>query len=599
MSNPLTTIKTEQIKADLSKSVDRISKQYEIPDVAFQKEAIQNSWDVREDKTEGKGWYLKIYEYKDDDNKTHIVVEDFGTKGMNKTRWQGFSSLWDPKKDINDVGGKGQGKFILMNSSKEHVLFVESISGDAGYICRFLRDDRKSSDSENLEISRYIPGVKPLDHKGSRVWVYDVRDDFFKTLRSEEFADSIIECWWQVLGPRFKGKIYLFGKEVAFKALPAPIEDITLFENYQIGNFGKIKKMYLAFYPDKVPSAFDGVMVQRANMMITKIPFEVHDKEYQGRFSGYIEFDKETLEKELKEIERNDHCNFQYESPWKEIKNLIKEEVNKFVSRIIPSKEQRRTINIKNLSEFIQKANQIINEHCPEILGGGTVVPPITPRPKPPISIKHLTVNKREVKWGDTVKIACGIINTTNEDKKVSLNIETKRSGEKILEEEYSLKIKSGESKLMKLTEITLDKNKFEKGKYIARAILREQKHDIDTKSTSFYLEEKREPVKRGFIKTVDILDLYDPTIRNKPVKDGVLVVNFLHKDFNNVWETFEDKPIILNRQIGFYIVKLCLDEATRQLFKTRLTSDNSKDIDDIVQEIKDTQDRMYYDIYV
>ncbi len=60
MSNLLTTIKTEQIGADLSKVVDRISKQYERPDIAFQKEAIQNSWDVREDKKKVRSGFLKF-----------------------------------------------------------------------------------------------------------------------------------------------------------------------------------------------------------------------------------------------------------------------------------------------------------------------------------------------------------------------------------------------------------------------------------------------------------------------------------------------------------------------------------------------------------
>lgn len=597
MPYSLINIKTEQIGADLSKVVDRVSKQYDRPNIAFQKEAIQNSWDVREDKKEGKEWNIKIYEYKDEDKKSHVVVEDFGTKGMNQERWEAFSSLWRPKKDRNDAGGKGQGKFVLMNVSKEHVLFVEGLSDNTGYICKFLQDGKKSSDNENLQISECIPGVNPLNHKGSRIWVYDVREDFLKALHSEEFSDSIIECWWQVLSPRFNGKIYLFGKEVSYKSLPTSIEGITLFENHQLEKFGQIKRLRLDFYAEKVPTAFDGMMVQRANMMILKIPFEVHDKEYQGRFSGHIEFD-ESLEKELKKIERNDHCSFQYESPWKEIKVLIKDEMDKFVSKIVPSKEQRKSINIKTLSEVIQKANQIIDEYCPEILGEGTIVPPIPPKPKPPIRIKYLAVNKREVKWGDTIKITCGILNTVNEDKKVSLNVKIKRLGVKALEEKYSFKIKSSESRSMKLTEIKLLQDKFDKGKYVVRATLHEERHDLDTKSTSFYLESKREPVKRGFIKKVDIYDLDDPTIRNKPLKEGILIVNFMHKDFSNIWEAFESKPLILNRQIGFYIVKLCLDEAVRLLFKMRLNNDTSKDIDDIIQNIKEIQDRMYYDVY-
>jgi len=597
MTYSFINIKTEQIGADLSKVVDRISKQYDRPNIAFQKEAIQNSWDIRKDKKEGKKWILKIDKYRDKNRQVHVIVEDFGTEGMNQERWEAFSSLWRPKKDHDDVGGKGQGKFVLMNASQEHILFIESISDDIGYICKFLQDGKKSSDEENLQISKCILGAKPLNHKGSRIWVYNVREDFLNTLSSGEFIDSVMECWWQVLGPRFNGKIYLFGKEVLYKSLPPSTEGITLFENYQVGKFGQIKRLRMDFYGEKVPVAFDGVMVQRANMMIQKLHFEVHDKEYKGRFSGYIEFD-EVLEKELKEIERNDHCSFQYESPWREIKSLIKDEMDKFVSKIIPSKEQRKTINVKNLSEVIKKANQIIGEYCPEILGGGTVVPPIIPKPKPPIRIKYLVVNKREVKWNDVVKITGGILNTTNKDRKLSLSVETKRLGVRILEEKYSLKIKSGKAKSMKLSEIKLLKNKFDKGKYTIRATLREGKHDIDTKSTSFYLELKREPVKRGFIKKVDIYDLDDPTIRNKPVKEGILIVNLMHKDFGNIWETFENKPVILNRQIGFYIIKLCLDEAARLLLKMKLNSDNSKDIEDIVQEVKEIQDRMYYDVY-
>jgi hypothetical protein len=598
MPKILGDIKTEQIRADLSKVVDRISKQYDNPDIALQKEAIQNSWDVREDKKEGKGWSFKIYEYKDRGGKIHIVVEDFGTKGMNNKRWEAFASLWHPEKEREDVGGKGQGKFVLMSASRECALFVESISKETGYRCGLLQNERKSSETETISISDYIPGVKKLDHQGTKIWIYDVREELLKVLHSREFIDSIAESWWQILGPRFGAKMTIFGREVTCPILPTPVEELTLLENQQINGLGRIKRLYLGFYTEKVPIAFEGVRIQRANMMILKIPFEVHDKEYQGRFSGYVEFD-DVLEEELKGIERNDHCNFLHESPWKEIRTLVKDEVDKFVSKIVPSKEQRKNINIKNLSEVIQKANQIIDEYCPEILGGGTVVPPITPTPRPPIRIKSLNLNKREVKWGESIKASCSLLNTTDEDKKVSLRVDIKRSGVKVSEEEYVLRIKATEPKLVKLSEIKLDKDKFDKGKYVVRATLRDHRHDLDTKSTSFYLESKREPVKKGFIKKVDIYDLDDPTLRNKPVKEGTLVVNFTHKDFSNIWEIFTDKPLILNRQIGFYIIKLCLDEAIRQLLKIKLNNnDGSEDIADIIQEVKEIQDRMYYDVY-
>ena len=89
-------VQVEQIGVDLSKVVDRVSKQYDDPEIAFQKEAIQNSWDVRKDKKTGKDWVVKIDEYVDDNNFSHIVIEDYGTIGMDQERWDGFSSLWKP-----------------------------------------------------------------------------------------------------------------------------------------------------------------------------------------------------------------------------------------------------------------------------------------------------------------------------------------------------------------------------------------------------------------------------------------------------------------------------------------------------------------------
>ena len=140
-------IETEIIDADLSKVVDRIIKQYEIFPNAFQKEAIQNSWDARLDRKEGKDWEIKIYIY-NEDKQTHLIVEDFGTKGMDERRWGAFLSLWKPEKGGLDVGGQGQGKFVIMKGSKNHILIVESISAEGSYKCKYLQDERKSKDNQ-------------------------------------------------------------------------------------------------------------------------------------------------------------------------------------------------------------------------------------------------------------------------------------------------------------------------------------------------------------------------------------------------------------------------------------------------------------------
>jgi len=592
-------IDTEIIGADLSQVVDRITRQYSNFPVAFQKEAIQNSWDAREDKKEGKGWLVKIYTHEEVD-KIHLIIEDFGTTGMNDKKWEAFQSLWKPEKEHLDAGGQGQGKFVLMGASEKHTLIVESSSKEIPYKCKLLINERKSKDEIQYSISDFIPNTKQLDHRGTKICVYDVRKDFLKSIKSDDFIASIVESWWQILGFQFNAKIQIFDQNISLPDLPQILEENILLENYKLNNFGRIKRLVLYFYKNPIPEIFQGIRVQRANMMITKVQFEVYNKEYQGRFSGYTEFDnksEENLEESLKDIEKTDHCGFLYESPWKEIKALIKEEAEKFVTKIVPTKAEQKVINIKNLSQIIQKANQIINDYCPEVLGGGTFIPPIEPKEKPLLRIKYLSINKKEVKYGEVIKPSCAIVNESIENKKISLCIELKRQGVRISEEEYRFKIMKNEQKSIRLSRIELDEQKFQKGKYILRVTIKEEQHDVDTKSTSFYLEVKREPFKKGFIKKVDFSQSDEP-IRYFVVGPGIIKINLGHKDFINIYENFKFKPNIQNQQVGFYIIKICLEEAINELFKMKLRDNKNSDIDDLIQEVYLIRDNMYYDIY-
>jgi len=592
-------IETETIGADLSQVVDRITRQYSDFPTAFQKEAIQNSWDARKDRNEGKEWLFKLYGI-EAEGKKHLIIEDSGTIGMNVERWEAFLSLWKPKKAYLDAGGQGQGKFVLMGASNIHSLIVESSSPELPYRCKLLKDGEKSKDAVHYSITDFF-SVKPLEHHGTKIWIYDVNEDFLKTTQSKEFKDSVIESWWQILGPRFSARIELFNLAISFPELPKPAEENILLKDHKLDHFGIIKRLVLQFYEKPIPEIFQGIRVQRANMMIQKVDFNIYEREFQGRFSGYIEFDSKSnnsLEKQLKEIEKTDHCGFLFESPWKEIKTLIKEEADKFVTKIIPPKEAKEGIKIKNVSQIIQKANQIINEYCPEILGSGTVIPPFERKEKLPLRINALYFDKREVKFGDTIQALCKIINDNTEDKKISLYVELKRLGIRISEEEYKLKIATKEEKSIRLSRLELNEELFQKGKYILRVTIKDNSRDVDTKSTSFYLETKREIVKRGFIKRIDFAYQYDARIRYSSLSTGVLKINLSHKDFDNIYENFKRTPNILNRQVQYYTIKICLDEAASELFRVRLKDSVSSDIDDLVREINEVKDNMYYDIY-
>jgi len=214
------------------------------------------------------------------------------------------------------------------------------------------------------------------------------------------------------------------------------------------------------------------------------------------------------------------------------------------------------------------------------------------------LRIKYLSISKKEVKYGETIKPYCSVFNETSKDKKISVLVELKRSGIKVSGEVYKLEIAAGQLKPLKISEIILDKNNFLKGKYIIRATLKENKHDIDTKSTSFYLETKRELVKKGFIKKVEFYPNPEEPIRYKSLEKGVIKINDRHRDFDNIWNSFLKNPNILNKQIGFYVIKICLDEAINELLKIKMDNPD-QDIDKVVREISELRDKMYYDVYI
>jgi len=596
-------IPTKRIATDTSKVVNRVSMQYENLETAFQKEAIQNSWDARTDKKTAKDWLVNVYQFTDTNNLTHIVVEDSGTTGMNSKRWDGFSALWMPEKDVGDAGGKGQGKFVLMQASQPHVLFVESVS-EEGYICKFLQDDKSSLDKQNLEISKEIPGATKLAHTGTRVWVYNVKDDFLKLLQAPEFQDSIVECWWQVLNKeRFSGKIHLFDKEVEYGILPKPVKEEERLTTRKIGTFGRIKRLRLGFYGDTVPSNFDGIMVQRANMTICKINFDVSDADYKGRFSGFIEFDKK-LEEALKEIEKNDHCGFQYSEPWTAIKKLIAGEAGAFVNKIVPSQKSSLQLKKKNVLAAIKKANQIIQSHCPQVIGTGSgSVPLIEPTPKPPIHVAYLSVEKSEVKWGDTISPRCGVANTLSEEAKVCLEflVRNQNKRREILKDEFTLQVLPGKTKPVKLPKIHLAEGKFDAGKYTIVATLKDRTHSHTIHGpvrTSFYLEIEKEPAQKGFVKNLEFRDFHgsDKRRRNRPIDGkGTIALNMEHQDLRNLWN--DVKKSQRTKQLEYYMIKLCLDEAIKELLKLKLMG-NTDNQDDTINEVRVLQDEMYYNVY-
>ncbi|MEK6882638.1 MAG: hypothetical protein AABY22_23655, partial [Nanoarchaeota archaeon] len=97
-----------------------------------------------------------------------------------------------------------------------------------------------------------------------------------------------------------------------------------------------------------------------------------------------------------------------------------------------------------------------------------------------------------------------------------------------------------------------------------------------------------------GFIKKVEFSQHEAPT-RYSVTGPGVIKINLGHKDFINIYEHFKQQPNNQSRQVGFYIIKICLDEALNELLKIK---NGSSDITDLIEEINELKGNMYYDIY-
>lgn len=115
-------MKRREVKLELAD--ENIAEQYPNLCEGLQKDAGQNSWDARITKR-GKNWKL-VFKYTPESNS--LIIEDFGTLGMNAKRWKEYQSLWDTTKaEESTLGARGQGKFLFHYFSKDKLVLTESI----------------------------------------------------------------------------------------------------------------------------------------------------------------------------------------------------------------------------------------------------------------------------------------------------------------------------------------------------------------------------------------------------------------------------------------------------------------------------------------
>lgn len=592
---------------DLKRSDENIADQYPNIFEGLQKDAGQNSWDARATK-KGKDWKL-IFRYLPARNS--IVIEDFGTTGMDEEKWQNYQSLWiTDKTKGTSLGARGQGKFLFHYFSSRKLVLTETIDEGGNY--RFSYGTQEEYDDENKNLEDFLPGIAPLSHQGTRIWILSVKKELLEELLDvEAFIKYIQLTWWEIIrnyGAKFI--VNFDGKDrlVELPKLPKVLKECR-YQNQQVKDFGKIKNLVIKYCRDEVPEHLRGVAVQRGGMTILRLPV-IAEEGIKNRIYGYCNFD-EDLEKELKKIELPNHFGFTNKRAWNHVKNYILKRLDEFVQEITP-KKRKLNIDEKLLSEAARVVNNIVAQYAPELAesgskgdvkqkDGGSGL--LSPKAKPLVRIDIFKSNSRKFDYDETLIIDCQVVNELAEEKDLSLEVELKRKGGiKKAQFSYRFLLTPGERRKVDIPLIDIVKDEYEPGEYKAWGVLKEAKtyEKLHDRSFVFYVHESPPPKGKNFMTTFQIIasgkNLYFEKLRNLPITEkGIIHVIWDHPYFVHTRESVKGRKVKA-REIILYLIKIGLDEAERKLFEL-YQSEDALDLDRI-REIKQMRDQMYYDAY-
>lgn len=589
---------------NLEKSDTNIAEQYTNIYEGLQKDAAQNSWDARVFK-KGKDWKL-LFRYINE--RDILVIEDFGTTGMNPKKWVAYQSLWDTSKtDEDTLGARGQGKFLFHYFSKDKLVLTETIDEYGNY--RFSYGTSEEWDDETKKLHDFIPGASPLDHQGTKIWIMSIDPEFKDELLDYRlFMKYIASTWWEIIQNYDATFIVNFDgvdRQVILHDLPEILKE-EHFKNERIKGIGKIRNLVLQYCKEDIPEEFRGIAIQRGGMAILRFLVTAEDN-IKNRIYGYCNFDDD-LERELKKCEMPNHFGFFNRKAWNHVREHVRKRLDDFLLEITPKKER-----IEVRSDILQKAaklvNNLIGEYAPELFGGPEKPPP---PPPPPVRIDVFRPNQRKFEYNETLLVQCEIANDTNDEKNLLLcfsmrhvnNTEKDRS-------RYVIKLPQRSRKKIDIPLIDFDEVKDKAGKYISGAFLYEQSEEIHRKSFTFYLHEEP-PVpppgsERGkaFLSSFEFLKGKKPDgtmqffakWKNLPITDkGIMRIVWDHPEFVRLRELAGTKKA-KNREILLYCARCGIDEALRKLLELRY-ADNTLDIDKI-RDIKNLCDEMLYEASV
>jgi len=593
---------------NLERSDANIAEQYPNIYEGLQKDAAQNSWDARATK-KGKDWKL-VFKYIHE--RDILVIEDFGTTGMDSKKWVAYQSLWDTSKaDEDTLGARGQGKFLFHYFSEDKLLLTETI--DENGIYRFSYGTAEEWDDETRKLQDFIPGASPLDRQGTRIWIMSVKPEFKDELLDyRSFMRFIVSTWWEIIRNYNATFIVNFDgvdRQVILPGLPEVLKE-KHFENERIKKIGKIRNLVLRYCKDEVPEEFRGIAIQRGGMVILRIPVSAEEST-KNRIYGYCDFDDD-LEMELKKCEMPNHFGFFNKKAWNHVREHVRRKLDDFLLEITPKKEKIE-IAADILEEAVKLVNDLVSEYAPELLvgppakGGKGKEPrePVEPREVLPVRIDLFRPNQHKFEYNETLVIDCEIANDTGDKKNLLFKLTiTHAEGTEKHNSRYALNIPAESRKKIDVQLIDFDEEKDKTGEYTAEGILinEDTNEQLHKRKFTFYLHE--EPPRRGkaFVAKFDFLlgKKPDGTLqyygkwKNLPITEkGTVWVVYDHSEFVRIRDLARTKKV-KSREILLYCARCGFDEALRKLLELRYT-DNTLDLDKI-KEIKNSCDEMLYE---
>lgn len=371
-------------------------------------------------------------------------------------RFEGFG-FTTPNPDA--IGARGQGKFIFLAASKDHLMYYDSLREDGTYRlgatqatemdCPMLHWDGE----EGRNILKELTDLEPLSRTGTRIIIVNPIKELVNEIKNGGFIYGIEETWFRAIE---KGRLRVQikgsdGTKAAKtpKLFPIPPRDTANIKvwhkkNDEVrllsGECFRIKHLQIGYKKGgQIPERLRGVAIIHNNMKITSISIEGVPLDITNSIYGFVEFDH-NLDRELRKT-YNQNPNH-YDLIWrravpKKIKNYVQEELRKFsyekLKIGIDPRERRKQIRataeldaLRNLSKYAKELGLFGRK------GGPVKPPPISPPPPPNKRIGVMLHNFNfpdperapRVNWGEKIKdFEVRIFNKTGDNVKGQLRI--------------------------------------------------------------------------------------------------------------------------------------------------------------------------------